>query len=183
MPTLPQPTHRLARPRRHQLRLPSRPLIPPRQLTRAPRDLKPTINQRGPEKPLRDEKPPRRQHTIPDRASQLLRREDEPRGTIDAVQEEEEEEGDGGPEPVYLDEVDVYQVPLQGEVAGRLVGRVGLRERVVGRVAGGWVDEGEEGAEKEGGGVEGEEEGFEGGGEERVWEVVGRIGARCCRGG
>lgn len=69
------------------------------------------------------------------------------------MQDQEAEERGRDPEPSDLDEEDVEDVALAREVVGRLGRGVGLRDGVVGRVAGGGVEDGEEGAEEEGGGV------------------------------
>ena len=82
------------------------------------------------------------------------------------MQQQEDEEGEAGPEPADLDEEDVEQVALAGEVRGREGRGVGLQDGGVGRGAREGVEEREDRAEEEGGGVDGEEEGFEGGGEE-----------------
>ena len=82
------------------------------------------------------------------------------------MREDEQEEGESRPEPADLDEVDVEDVTLFGEVAGCLLRDIGLREGVVGRVAAGGVEAAEEGAEEERCWVDYEEDGFEGGGEE-----------------
>ena len=89
------------------------------------------------------------------------------------MQKQEQEEGERDPEPGHLDKVDVQQVAFLGEVGGRLGGGVRLRGCVVGRGAGAGVEEGEEGAEEQRYGVDGEEEGFEGGGEESCERVAG----------
>ena len=77
------------------------------------------------------------------------------------MHEEEEEEGERGPEPADLDEPGVEEVLLQREVRGRVGGRVRLEAGGVGRVAGARVEEREERAEEEGGRVDGEEDTFE----------------------
>lgn len=82
------------------------------------------------------------------------------------MQQEEGEEGERGPEPADLDEEHVEQVAFAGEVRGRQRGGVGLQLRGVGGRAGAGVEQGEERAEEEGGGVDGEEERFVRGGEE-----------------
>lgn len=82
------------------------------------------------------------------------------------MQEEEKVVGERDPEPGYLNEEDVEEVLFLGEVAGRFGGGVGLRDGVVGGVAGGGVEEGEEGADDEGCGVDCQQEGFERCGEE-----------------
>lgn len=69
------------------------------------------------------------------------------------MQDQKQKERDRDPEPGNLDEEDVEDVALAREVVGRLGRRVGLRDGVVGRAAGGGVEDGEEGAEEEGGGV------------------------------
>ena len=177
---LPQPPDSLARPRRHELGLAARPLEPPRELARPARDPEAAIDEGGAEEPLRHEEPPRRGSEVAERTPQLARGEDRPRGPIDPVEEEEGEEGEADPEPVDLDEVDVHQVPLQREVAGRAVRRVGLRQRVVGRPPGGRVDEGEERAEEKGGWVEGQQERFERCGQDGWWQRSWARRFGCC---
>ena len=90
------------------------------------------------------------------------------------MQREEGHEGERDPEPGHLDEEDVEEVALAREVAGRGGGRVRLRDGVVGGGARAGVEEGEERAEEEGRGVEGEEERLERGGEEGC-EVAGWV--------
>lgn len=87
------------------------------------------------------------------------------------MQHQEEEEGERDPEPGNLDEEDVEEISLARKVAGRVRGRVRLRDGVVGGAAGRGVEEREEGAEDEGRGVGGQEEGFEGCGEEGLEEA------------
>ena len=71
------------------------------------------------------------------------------------MHEEEDGVGEGGPEPALFDKEDVEEVAFLRKVAGRQVRGVRLRRRGVGRVAGVGLEEGEEGAEKEGAGVDG----------------------------
>lgn len=75
------------------------------------------------------------------------------------------------PEPADLDKIHIKHVPLLGEVRRRVGGGVGLRVREVGGATAGGGELGEEGAEEEGGGVDGEEEGFQARGE--GWGVLG----------
>lgn len=75
--------------------------------------------------------------------------------------EDEEEEGCCRPEPADFDKVDVEDVGFARKVAGREIGGVGLRRRVVGRVAVLRREDREERAQEEGAGVGGEQEGFE----------------------
>lgn len=71
------------------------------------------------------------------------------------MQHHEHEERERDPEPGYLDEEDVEEVAFAREVAGRVGRGVRLRDGVVGGVARGGVEDGEEGAEEEGRGVGG----------------------------
>ncbi len=71
------------------------------------------------------------------------------------MEEQEEEEGDRDPEPGDLDEEDVEEVAFERKVVGGGGGGVRLRDGVVRGAAGRGVEEGEEGAEEEGGGVGG----------------------------
>lgn len=100
------------------------------------------------------------------------------------MQHQKEEKRQRDPEPVDLHEEDVEDVALAREVARRFRGRVRLRDGVVGGVAGRGVEDGEEGAEEEGRGVGGQEEGFERGGKEG-FEEAGRasLSWACVRGG
>ena len=82
------------------------------------------------------------------------------------MQEEEEHIGQGGPKPAYFDKEDVEEVFLLGEIGRSDVRGVGLRERGVRGDAGVGLEEGEEGAEKEGAREDCQQEGLEGGGEE-----------------
>lgn len=76
----------------------------------------------------------------------------------------EEEEGGCYPDPADFDKVDVEDVALFGEVAGRIAGVVGLRVGEIGRVAAGGVEGAEEGTEEECAWVESQEGCFECGG-------------------
>ena len=71
------------------------------------------------------------------------------------MQDEEEDKSERDPEPGDFDEEDVEEVAFAGEVAGSGGGRVRLRDGIVRGVTGGRVDEGEDGAEEEGGWVGG----------------------------
>lgn len=59
------------------------------------------------------------------------------------MEEEEDVEGECNPEPGYLDEEDVEEVFLLGEVAWCVRGGMRLRDGVVGSMAGGGIEEGE----------------------------------------
>lgn len=70
------------------------------------------------------------------------------------MEEEEKVVGERDPEPGYFDEEDVEEVFFLGEVAGCFGGGVRLCDGVVVGVARGGVEEGEEGAEEEGCGID-----------------------------
>lgn len=48
------------------------------------------------------------------------------------MEQEVDEEGEGGPEPADFDEEDVEEIAFAGEVGGSVRGGVGLQERGVG---------------------------------------------------
>lgn len=79
--------------------------------------------------------------------------------------EEEEKVRDGDPEPAALDEELVEEVALPCEVRRRKGGVVGLARCEVCRGAGGGVEQGEERAQEERGGVEEQEDGLHEGGD------------------
>ena len=60
------------------------------------------------------------------------------------MEQQEQDVSQGDPEPIYLDKVRVHKVALEGKVTGRLSWRVRLRDRIVRRISGGRIDEGEE---------------------------------------
>lgn len=70
------------------------------------------------------------------------------------MEEEEDVVGECDPEPGYLDEEDVEKILLLGEVAWCVGGGMRLGDWVVGSVAGGGIEEGEDGAEEESCGVD-----------------------------
>lgn len=121
----------------------------------APREQEAPVDEGGAEAPLRDQDPPHRHQTPADQGV----RPSLGRGG-GRVGEEEAEEGQRDPGPAALDEEDVEDVALAGKVRGRK-GRVlgvGVDEGIVGGVADGRGEEGEEGAKGEHDGV-GQQEG------------------------
>lgn len=81
--------------------------------------------------------------------------------------EDEEEVGQGNPEPAALDEDLVEEVGLLGEVGGGEGWVVGLLSHYVWRGASSWIESCVERTDEEGGWVEGEEERFHHGWDER----------------
>lgn len=71
------------------------------------------------------------------------------------MEEQEDDECEGDPEPGYFDEEHVEEILLFCEVARRLGWRMRLGDGVVGRVSSCGVDGSEDGAEEEGCRVDG----------------------------
>lgn len=106
-----------------------------RDLTLAPREPEPAVDERRAEAPLRDEDPPARDE-------RPARRRPRSGGSSclgvpeRGVRGDEGDEGDGDPQPPALDEEDVEQVVLAREVRRRVRLDVRLPRGVVGRPAG-----------------------------------------------
>lgn len=117
------------------------------------REYEPAINNRRPEKPLRDEDPDQSNSRVANPSLNPSAR--QPAIFVAAVEaavcEHEEGKGERYPEPAYFDKVDIEDVALFGEVGGRVGRFVGLQDRVVGVFD---ADCGGEGAEGEGDGVD-----------------------------
>lgn len=82
------------------------------------------------------------------------------------MHEHKHAEGKRRPEPPDLDKIHIKHVLLEREVAGRELRRVALRIGAVRRSARRGRERADDAAHKQGRGVDGDEEGFEAGGEE-----------------
>jgi hypothetical protein len=163
---LPRATHSLARRRRNELACIAH--IVPRvrvaqALALAAGEAEHGVDERGPEEPLRDEDPVRRDRAVPDDSI------DPALGDARAkarVEHDEDAERQRRPEPANLDKVHVEHVLLLRKIARCELGRVRLRDRGVRGAARGGRQCAEDAAEEQRERVDGEELGLEARGEE-----------------
>jgi hypothetical protein len=135
----------------------------PQSLALSAREAEHGIDQRRPKEPLRDKHPVRRDREVSYHCVDPALRHALPETR---VEHEEDYERQRRPEPPDFDEVDVEDILLLGEVAGREFGWVRLRDGGVGRGAGAGRERAEDAAEQEGERVDGDELRFEAGREE-----------------
>lgn len=144
-----------------------------RNLAPAPGEPEPAIDEGRAEAPLRDEDPPAGDEGPAGRGPG-----GHPAAPERRVRGDEGEERDRDPQPPALDEEDVEQVVFSRKVRRRERLDVGLPREIVGRPAGFGGQRREQRAEDQDRGVHGEEEGFEGRGQE--WRAACCCRCRCC---